>query len=189
MPSYVKVVDALSSPAKDSLAAKIWKTKVFEVVSEPRVLFPWLFLDSDMQVTRPLPPFLLKGPWAHGCNVYFTHERWFVKDSAWNSGVVLLDRRMSHAFLAAWRREIASYRYVRDQYALMAVLQNGTSRRQFIACQMPTEQVKVRYELDILNHVWARVAPRHYASHAPPFVHYTHEKTNVKSCARSSRRV
>ena len=68
MPSYVKVVDALSSPAKDSLAAKIWKTKVFEVVSEPRVLF----LDSDIQVTRPLPPFLLKGPWAHGCNVYFT---------------------------------------------------------------------------------------------------------------------
>ena len=110
-----------------------------------------------------------------------------MKDSAWNSGVVLLDRRMSHGFLAAWRREIASYRYVRDQYALMAVLQNGTSRRQFIACQMPTEQVKVRYEVDILNHVWARVAPRHYASHAPPFVHYTHEKTNVKSCARSSR--
>ena len=39
--------------------------------------------------------------------------------------------------------------------------------------------------------VWCRIIiqPFVHSKNPSPFVHYTHEKTNVKSCARSSRRV
>jgi len=181
--SDVAVVRVLKSQARDPLAAKVWKTRVFELVSEARVLF----LDSDVQVMRPLPPFILTGPWASGCNAYFTHERWFVRDTTWNSGAALFDRRLSHVLLTAWRSSIASRRFVRDQHALKAVLQNG-SHRHFTACQMPIDQVRVRYEADVVNHVWSAVAPRLYVANAPLFVHYTHEKRNVNKstcgCAR-----
>ena len=81
--------DPTSQATKSCTHAKIWKTRVFEVVNEGRVLF----LDSDIRVRRPLPRFLLEDDWGSGCDASFTHNRASSsRHTYWNTGVALFEQ-------------------------------------------------------------------------------------------------
>lgn len=91
--TYIKVPST-----RTRIAAKKYKTRVFELTQAKRVLY----LDADMLVNHPLDAFLVSiGPWNPSCDAYMFAERWYTA-SDFNSGTIYLDSERSKALLDDW---------------------------------------------------------------------------------------
>lgn len=157
------------------LHAKRLKMHVLEDTS-PQFKYV-LFLDSDIQLSRPIQLFFdAMPPWEDTCDAYMPHDVWYSNRFVYNAGMIVLRRTTSERFLQAWLNATESSEYVgnKDQPALAALIESGAAT----ICTLP----------DKLLHYSTSVLSR-WSAYTSVFTHYLTKKTNVRQCKQLGRKV